>query len=202
MTAPHQRAGGLDANARGIMVLVVAVLIGLLLLWNTDDSDGGTDVASGGDTTTTVDTSDLGSDDPDQTTTPEEAGGETTTTEAATEGRAPGEVKVVVLNNGGPAGSAALGTAIFEDAGYVMGEPANGTPPELEAAAAVYFAEGYETEAAAAASLMGQPADIVAPMPDPLPGPGADTANLVVVIGTEAPPIGAPAETTTTEAGT
>ena len=55
MTAPEQRAGGLDANARGIAVLVVAVLIGFLLLLKA--GDGGAAEVSTGTTPGTVDTS-------------------------------------------------------------------------------------------------------------------------------------------------
>ena len=58
MTAPEHRAGGLDANARGIAVLVVAVLIGLLLLWKAGDS-GSSEVTTSGATPSTVDTSGL-----------------------------------------------------------------------------------------------------------------------------------------------
>ncbi len=74
MTAPEQRAGGLDANARGIAVLAVAVLIGFLLLLKAGDG-GSSEVSTGGGTPSTVDTSGIES----TTTAP---GSDTTTTTA------------------------------------------------------------------------------------------------------------------------
>ena len=49
MTAPEARSGGLDGNARGLVVLVVALVVGFLLLLNAGGGGSSTEVATGGD---------------------------------------------------------------------------------------------------------------------------------------------------------
>ena len=48
MTAPIQRSDGLDANARGLAGLAVAVVVGFLLLLTTGGDSGTTQVAADG----------------------------------------------------------------------------------------------------------------------------------------------------------
>lgn len=207
MTAPQPRAGGLDANARGIMVLAVAVLVGLLLLWKAGSTGDASELSTGGDTSTTIDTSGLGSDD---TTAPiegegdGEAGGTTSTTVVdGEEARSPSDITVLVLNGGSaPSGTAAFGSEVLKAAGYQTGTPGNATTDV--ASTTIYYAEGYQVEAAAVASLVGLATDAVQAMPTPLPGPGADAANIVLVLGPETAPVGeaiSGGATTTTEAG-
>ncbi|HEX2575519.1 MAG TPA: LytR C-terminal domain-containing protein [Aquihabitans sp.] len=198
MTAPTRRAGGLDANARGIAVLAAAVLIGFLLLLKAGDT-GSASSAEGTDPvpSTTVDTSGLGTEPGDTTTTPDEATSTTAAPEGA-EARAPGEVQVVVLNADGPAGSARAASETIGAAGYQMGEPANANAGTTLEQTAVYFAEGYQAEANAVALVLGKAPDAVQPMPDPVPGPGADTANVVVVLGADTAPAGGDTTSTTT----
>lgn len=201
MTAPQQRAGGLDANARGIVVLVAAVLIGLLLLWKTGGDGGATAVTAGATTSTTVDISGVTDGATSTTVAGAKAGSNTTTTGATKPDRAPGEVKVLVLNAEGPTGSAAAASDTIGAAGYVMGSAANAAAGVKADSTAVYYAEGYQAEATAVALVLGRTADVVAALPSPVPGPGADASNVVVVLGNDTSPAGTDASATTTTAG-
>lgn len=200
MTAPTQRAGGLDANTRGILVLVAAVAIGLLLLWKAGGPGDATPVSSGAPSTT-VDTSGLG-EEGDGTTTTAGEGEVTSTTTAGDAGREPGEVTVLVLNGSGIGGAAAANSTAIGEKGYQMGQPSDANA-NIDATA-VYYAEGFQAEATQVATVLGKEASVVAPMPDPVPGPGADAANVVVVLGADTSPPGGgddAAATTTTTAG-
>ncbi len=195
MTAPEPRPGGADGNARGILVLVIAVAVGFLLLWQAGGG-GGDDAAGSGQTSSPNTTAPL-----DGSTTTE-----ATTTTAATTGRAPSEVKVLVLNGGGPAGSAGSTSTQIESSGYVMGEPTN-SPTTVEATT-FYYADGYQAEATAIALLLGKSTDAVKPLTDAgLSGVEGD-ANVVVILGPDAPPVSSgstgsstTSSTTTTSAG-
>lgn len=188
MTAPQQRAGGLDANARGILVLVAAVVVGFLLLLNTGGSGADPDNDAAPEPTVDVDLGDP--DDETDDTTPDEPDATTTTSEPESGALAPGEISVVVLNGGGIAGAAGSTTQTLADAGYQMGEAGNAAESPNVEVTVVYFAEGFEAEATAVASVMGKPADVVEAMPETSPGPGADVANVVVVLGSDVAPVG------------
>lgn len=192
MTAPQSGASGLDANARGIIVLVAAVVIGFLLLLNAgaSGSDGGTLVAGDDTTTTTLDVSGLGDDDdPTDPTVPDDTAVDTSPEDTTAGNRPPGEVSVLVLNiPGGVAGAAGAGTESLGGAGYQMGEPANANSAEVEATT-IYFAEGFEQDAVSVASVLGRAADAVAPTPEEPLGPGAEDADVVVVLGPDAAPV-------------
>lgn len=191
MTAPTQRAGGLDANARGLAVLAVAVVVGLLLLLTTGGDGGTTEVATGGGdggATTTIDISGIDSE-PDgevTTTTPDQ-----TTTSSSTPGdglRDPGEVKVLVLNGGGIGGVARSTSETIGEKGYVMQPPTNSANSPSQATTVVYYADGYQAEAEAVAAVIGKAPSVVEAMPSTSPGPGADSANVVVVLGKDVAP--------------
>jgi hypothetical protein len=159
--------------ARGVALVVVAVLLGLVLLRNGLDTSEV--VTSSPNDSRTDGTSDEGADEGT------DAVDEQTTTTLAV--RSPAEVTVVVLNGtsvGGAAGkySTAIGTA-----GYQMGEPADAATKIP--ATQVLFTEGYEREAAAVALAAGAPATLTpAPLPTPPPGE-VGAANVVVVIGAD-----------------
>lgn len=173
--------------ARGAALVVAAVVLGLLLLRNGLDTSEVVTSSRGNDS---------GSDAPTDGDEPEE----TTTTTAPV--KAPSEVTVVVLNGtsvGGAAGkySTALGTA-----GYVMLDPTDATTkvPVTQ----VFFAPGFEREAAAVALAAGAPATVTpAPLPTPPPGEIGE-ANVVLVVGTDianlTPTTAAPATTASTAA--
>ena len=83
--------------------------------------------------------------------------------------RPPGEVSVVVLNGSELTGVAGAASESIGAAGYQMGNPDNANS-RLDATT-VYFAEGYEAEAAQVAEVLGKAPDVVAAMPPEAPGP-------------------------------
>jgi hypothetical protein len=194
MTAPEPRAGGLDANARGIAVLVVAVLIGFLLLLKA--GDGGSSEVSTGTTPGTVDTSGIES----TTTLPGSDTTTTTTPETDGEGRPPAEVKVLVLNGSGKVGVAASNSEAIGQKGYTMLTPGNAAANS--SSTAVYYAEGYQAEAEAVAAALGKTADIVVAKPTTSLGAGSDTANVVVVLGADVSPVSGSGTSTSTSTTT
>ena len=191
MTATQHRSGGLDANARGLAVLGVALLVGFLLLLKAGDGGSAEAVKTGG-TKPTVDTS--GITDESTTTTPDD----TTTSSSEPNGssRDPSEVKVVVLNGSGLTGVAKSTSETVGGKGYQMLDPSNAAAGRVDATT-VYYSEGYEAEAAAIAELLGKTSDSVGPKPTQSLGTGSDTANVVVVLGKDTAPAGS--TTTTTE---
>lgn len=173
MTAPEERSGGFDANARGIAVLVVAVLIGIVLLMKAGDSGSGTNTAAPGTTTTMAST----------TTTPDNT---TSTTKVVKGDNEPSSVDVLVLNGSGKAGVAKSNSDTIGQSGFNMLTPANAA--SIQAETAVYYADGYQSDAEAVASALGLPSSVVDAMPSTSPGPGADAANVVVVLGQNVAP--------------
>jgi len=153
--------------ARGVALVVIAVVIGLLLL--RDDSRA-TQAAVGTDGAGEVD--DGGDDGADATVTT------TTTTTLAL--RPPSEVKVLVANGSSVDGAAGSATEALEALGYVTGTPGNS---ETVPSTVVYFTEGYQAEAEALAEAIGAPASAVAPMPAVAPVDDLQLANVLVVIG-------------------
>lgn len=203
MTSSNSSPGGIDANSRGIAVLVVAVVVGFLLLLNAGGSGATSDTVSAGGPTTTIDIADVNGE-PGITTTLPVDGAVTTTTDATdtTEpDRQPGDVVVAVLNGGGPAGAAASTSATIVERGYQAGPVGNTTPgtPALDTTK-VYYAEGYQAEATAVAGLLGKADDAVEALPEPPPGAGLESSNVVVVLGKDTPPVGSDSSATTTSA--
>ena len=191
MTAPQHRSGGLDANARGVIVLVVAVVIGGALLIKAGGHSSGS-AAPKAKTTTTISLS---------TTVP---GGPATTLGSGA-AHTPSEVSVIVLNGSGKAGVAkTASTALGTNNGYTMQSPGNAaaTTPTT----AVYYAPGYQPDAIAVANALGQGAAVVQPKPSTSLGStvgGANTraatSNVVVVLGANTPAV---STSTTTPSGT
>jgi hypothetical protein len=187
MTAPEPRSAGSDGNARGLLVIGVAVVVGLLLLLNV--GDGGSDgdgSASSGATTTTLDEGVVDTGGTDTTT---------TSTTAPDSGRSPSEVKVIVLNGSGQAGAAGATSETLGEAGYTMAEPGNASSATETL---VYYAEDYQPDAIAVAELLGKGTDSVRPLSDASLGGAEGDASVVVVLGADTPPVST--ETTTTTA--
>lgn len=164
--------------ARGAALVVVAVMIGLFLLRNGLDTSEAVKSTRGSDSSATdSSSSDSGATD---------AGTDGTTTTTLAE-REPAEVPTVVLNDSGVAGAAGKYSQALAAAGYQLTNPdgANADAPGDAAGTIVYFAPGFEAEAAAVAAVIGA-ADTVVPQPLPTtpPGPIA-SASVVVVIGTD-----------------
>ncbi|MEZ5340820.1 MAG: LytR C-terminal domain-containing protein [Acidimicrobiales bacterium] len=100
--------------------------------------------------------------------------------------RPAGEVAVLVLNGteGPVAGIAGAGANKLKTNNYVTRDPKNATVPSPSA---VYYADGFEAEAIAVASVFGaDPAVVVQPL-DPATVPISDTqsADIVVVVGND-----------------
>lgn len=178
MTAPQQRAGGLDANARGIVVLAVAVLVGLLLLLKTGGNEGASAVTATGNKGGVTTSAPLGS----TTTTPDD----TTTTTTASGAHQPSAVKVLVLNGSGLTGVAKTNSSAVGAKGYKM--LTAGNAPTTIPTTVVYYAAGYQEDATAVATALGKTSSVVKAMPSTPPGPGADQANVVVVLGKDTAP--------------
>lgn len=158
--------------ARGAALVVVAVLLGLVLLRNGLDTSEV--VTSNGSDSSSDSSDDGGTDDAS------DSGEETTTTLAA---RPPAEVSVVVLNGTSVSGAAGKYSTAIGTAGYQMLEP--GDAATKIPATQVFFAPGFEMEAAAVALAAGVPATVTpAALPTPPPGE-VGTANVVVVIGAD-----------------
>jgi len=196
MTEPTKRAGGLDPNARGLAVLAVAVVVGLLLLLKAGGGTGTEQVAANDGPTTTVDTSGLGVDE-STTTTPDDTTTSSSTPTDTVHNAA--DVTVLVLNGGGPAGVAKTTSETIGEKGYDMQAPANASANVKSTV--VYYADGYQSDAEAVASLLGKTADAVEAMPSTPPGPGADGSDVVVVLGPDTPPASSSSSSGTTTAG-
>lgn len=164
--------------ARGAALVVVAVVIGLFLLRNGLDTSEAITSNSGDGQATDASSTD-GSDSTDEGT-----DGTTTTTLAS---RPPAEVPTIVLNDSGIAGAAGKYSEVLTAAGYTLTNPegANADAEGDAAATLIFFAPGFETEAAAVATAIGAPATVVpAALSATPPGPTA-SASVVVVIGTD-----------------
>jgi hypothetical protein len=151
--------------ARGIALIVAAVLLGVVLLKATDSPEPFT--AESTDTSTVTGNTDT----PDDTTATT-----TATTVAATHN--PAEVTVLVANGAGINGLARRITDQLVPANYVAAVPTETLAPAD--ASMVYFAEGYEADAAAIAAMLTPP-PATAPMPDPPPVEDLKGAQVLVV---------------------
>jgi len=172
---PRQAPPGPNPASRGLILVVVAVLLGAILLFKgggigsqTDATDVEIGTGGGGETT--------------ETTAPE-----VTTPSSSV---APAALQVVVLNAAGENGFAAKGAAFLNLAGYPNVGAETAAAPA--ASTAVYFAPGYEGDAQAIAGLLS--VGTVQPMPDPatMGKAAADvppTTNVVVVLGPDVKPV-------------
>lgn len=152
--------------ARGIALIAVAVLLGVILLRATDSPEPFASVetqdgSNAGDTTAATDL-----DVPDTT--------DTTTPRAHN----PAEVTVLVANGAGITGLASRVADSLKAQNYILAESGNTRAPAD--ASAVYYSPGYEADAAAIAKLLS-PTPKVEALPDPLPVADLKGANVLVV---------------------
>ena len=150
--------------ARGVALIIAAVLLGIVLLKATDEPAF---EASG----------------VDRTTLPAVAGHTTTTTKGHTSTTLtaphdPSKVTVLVANGAGINGLASRIGDKLKAANYVTTEPGNTKAPADESA--VYFSPGYEADANAIAALL-TPAPKVAALPNPAPVADLKNAKVLVV---------------------
>lgn len=205
MTAgAHEAAGGNlgpggsvgASSARGVIVIVAAVAVGLLLMWRgLGETDSQAVDAGASEETTTSD--DASSDDgavADDATdgaatddgTATDGGTDTTSdSTAAPVAHPPAEVKVLVLNGtNGIKGVAGRGTEVAAGAGFATAEAKNA---DVDGPSVVLYVEGYEADAIAVAQAFSvDPAAVVQPF-DPATSPIADTqgAHVIVRVGND-----------------
>jgi hypothetical protein len=156
--------------ARGAVLVIVAVLVGLFLLRNGIDTTTTTSTGSGdkGASTDSNATTDGGSDTSDSSTT-------TIGT------RAPSQVPTIVLNGTTVNGAAKKWSAYLATKGYALTDSDGAGGPDATASS-VYYSVGFEQEAAAVALLIGAPTTSVALLPTPAPQ-NSGQAKVVVVLG-------------------
>jgi hypothetical protein len=186
---PRDSGGNNDnrsAALRGAVLIGVAVLLGALLLAQSF-RDGGSPVSAGADnTTSTVKRTET-----------------STTPPSVPQPHDPATVKVLVLNASGKSGVAKAGADQLKAANYTTLDPANAATSTPVAASVVYFTPGYDVDAQQIAAKLGLNPTAAQPLPSPPPPEVGDPkdANVVVVIGTDAPVAGgAGAGTPTTAA--
>ncbi len=202
MTAPGRYAASdnsftkstATAAARGGILIAIAIVIGVLLLWQGYDSDDPI-------TTATDDSDETGDDAEDEEETPtttvaEDADEDDTATTAPPTTAAPvvvdppNSVKVAVLNGRGEPGLAGSRKDHLTTAGYVA-EGFNADTFDKEFSR-VYYTPGYEDEAElVAVALNGSPSVIERAPTDPLTlvadaNPNAADFNIYVVLGVDA----------------
>lgn len=203
MTAPGRYAASdnsfakstATAAARGGILIAIAIVIGVLLLWQGYDSDD--------PITTAPDDSDATGDDaedeeemPTTTTAAEDTDEADTVTTAPPTTAAPvvvdppNSVKVAILNGRGETGLAGSRKDHLTTAGYVA-EGFNADTFDKEFSR-VYYTPGYEDEAElVAVALNGSPSVIERAPTDPLTlvadaNPSAADFNIYVVLGADA----------------
>ena len=176
---PQRRSApsGADPAARGLILVVVAVALGAILL------------AAGGK---------VGFDKDDKAVDIGDNGGSdvTETTEAPPVTVAPAEVAVVAANGAGISGLAGKTTEFLATQGYTNSTATDATASA--ASTAVYFAEGFQPNAAAIATLLGLPAEQVQALPaEPVATDQPAGSAVVVVVGPDAEAVVSAGATTT-----
>jgi hypothetical protein len=157
------------STMRGVVLVLVAVVVGIVLLQVVDDGDAPKQTSPGSkDTTTTV-------DDSGETTTPTTADGGALIPAA--------ELEVQVLNGRGVTGVAGQMTEALTAKGYTsMLDPKDA---ERREGNIVTCQPGLEGEAALLVTQVGD-AKVEAAYPDPLPANASPDAQCLVILGTAA----------------
>lgn len=174
---------GAGTGARGVLLLVVALVLGIFVLNQTDpgSSSSGSDEVSGS-TDTTLD---------------ETTGSTLVPTTLPRPLRGAAEVKVLPANGSGVAGLGGRVAERLKAKGYTNTLAAVNTSREI-AASAVEHSPEFEPEARAVAEALGLPPTVVRPLDAP-PVPETRGADVVVLIGPDLnTTAGAGATTTTT----
>lgn len=170
----NRSAGG--ALLRGVALVAVAVILGVILLQATDspeplDRAGEEDpVGAGDETTTTV-------ADPEQPP----------ATPSTLPELDPSTITVLVANGAGVSGLAGDVTETVAAAEFQTASATDVSPGEGVEESVVYFAPGFEQAATAVAAVL-DPVPEVAPLPDPPPVDDLAGANVVVVAGPDLAP--------------
>jgi hypothetical protein len=167
--------------AKGIAVVAIAVVIGVIILWRVPRSGG----AGSAKTTTTTATS---------TTV-----AQTTTTAVPSMSG----VNILVVNAAGVAGAAGKVANLLKAGGLVTLPPGNAVQSGANQSA-VYYADGFQAQANRVAQLLGLNAAVGAIDATQIKG-GAQGAQVVVMVGKDLASVTSPTSaggaTTTTKAG-
>jgi hypothetical protein len=158
-------------SARGIALLVGAVVLGIALLRATDPPDSLADASEGPERTASTAPSTT-EEEPDESTT--SSSSSSSTTEPTGD-----EALVLVANAANPGGVAGRLSVVVEDGGFAIAPPANATVDAQTSI--VYFAPGFEQAAADVAELF-EPRPTTAPLPDPPPVAAGDLAGATVIV--------------------
>lgn len=179
------KSAGVNA-ARGVGVIVVAVVVGMLLMMKGLDENDSVAAAVEDTTTTTTVQDETGESVP---ATAETADTETTTetvVEAAPvdAARAPADVQVLVINGASRAGVAGRGTDVLIAAGYATATPDNAN---ADGPSAIFYSEGFRLEAEAIAAVFGIPVEttVIALTSENLPVNDTQGAKIVVRVGND-----------------
>lgn len=154
--------------ARGIVLVVVAVLIGLFLLRNGIDT---TDTTSGSPSTDGA--TDVGTD----------AGTDQSTSSTLAE-RPPPEVPTIVLNGSGVQGAARKYSTALVNKGYLLSDPDGDNANNSTDTTQVLYVGDFEREALTVAAAIGAPPTAVAELGTTTPGP-ITGASVIVVLGSD-----------------
>lgn len=163
------------AMLRGVALIAVAVILGIILLQATDGPDplttaNGDDPAAVGDETTTT----VEEDQPQATP----------TTEPAPD---PSTITVLVANGAGVGGLAGDLTELVAAAEFETVSPTDVSDGEEVETSVVYYTPGFE-EAATMVAAVFDPVPEVAALTDPPPVDDLAGANVVVVAGPDLVP--------------
>lgn len=176
----RQAPPGPDPVPRGLILVAVAVVLGVILLVKGGgvgfERDGGdVEISTGGDTDTTA---------VDETT--------TTAPPPPATSVAPAELQVTALNSAGIDGFAGQTQQFLSVAGGYTSVTAI-TGAGLVEQTVVHFAEGFEADANAVAEVLGLDPSRVSPLPADQqlarnPGEFPDTTQVAVVLGPDVAP--------------
>jgi hypothetical protein len=173
---------------RGVVLVAVAVVIGLILLGSGLDDTG----------PLTVDT---GEGDEEAAANGDEEEDPTTDTVLPSDVVDPSGIPVVVANGSGVSGAAGAVTELLIAAGYSPGEPTDTTVPNAETPldTVYYIAEptSFQAQAEQVAADLGLPPESVVPMPNPPPA-DIGLAGVLVVLGSSPGGLAESAVTTVT----
>jgi hypothetical protein len=165
------RAGGLFASAGGqtmggAALVLVAVLVGVILLNVVDKEPSSDGAASKGSTTSTTAVTD------------------TSSTTAAAPPKTPAELKLIVLNDGGPGGSAGALSDTLKNAGYTNQSPADNDVSDTKESTGLtaLCRKGLDREAQALATAVGNGAKAKVGFPKPPPSK-TDDRDCAVIVG-------------------
>jgi hypothetical protein len=164
---------GPDPAARGIILVVVAVVLGAILLAaggtvGFDQDDESVDIGEGG-----------GGEGVTETTAPTE------TATSAPVTVAPSQVAVVAANGAGISGLAGQSADFLATQGYTNTAATDALADTAQTV--VYYVDGFQPNAVAIAGAFGLPETQVQPLPaEPVAGDQPDTTAVVVLLGPDA----------------